>query len=68
MKAPTFNFTHLWNDLPEDERLRLMPHMIEAQILHIHQCKSKAIRAHKVLIDSLNDQIKNLSRALPEHK
>jgi len=24
---------HLWNDLPEDERAKLMPHMIEMQIL-----------------------------------
>lgn len=30
---------HLWNDVLASERERLMPHMMESQILHIEQCK-----------------------------
>ena len=61
---PTNNFSHLWNDLPFDERERLMPHMIEMQKLHIWQCKQKAIRAHKAHMKELDDLILNLNREL----
>jgi hypothetical protein len=66
MKAPTNNFSYLWNELPRSERERLMPMMIESQILHIWQCKSKAIRAHKAHMDGLNEQISNLEKLLPK--
>ena len=54
----------LWNDLPEAERKRLMPHMMESQILHIEQCKRKAVNHHKQHIKELNEQIKNIERSL----
>lgn len=64
MKWPENNFSHLWNDLPFEERKRLMPHMIEAQRLHILQCKKKAIDAHKKHMRELDDWIANLDREL----
>jgi len=49
----------LWNYLPHNEGSRLMPYMIERQILHIEQCKAKAVSAHKAHMKSLNDHIQN---------
>ena len=63
-KEPTNNFSYLWNDLPIDERKRLMPVMIESQKLHIWQCKQKAISAHKKHIKELDSWIKNLDDEL----
>jgi len=57
-------YNHLWNDLPEAERERLMPHMLESQILHIEQCKQKAVNAHRKHMKELNDQIKNIEHSL----
>lgn len=64
MTTPTKDFDHLWNDLPESERHRLMPHMIEAQKLHIWQCKQKAISSHKAHMKQLDDWMKNLDLEL----
>ena len=64
MEWPLINFSHLWNDMPFEERKRLMPHMIEAQKLHILQCKNKAIEAHKRHMKELDDWIANLDREL----
>jgi len=61
---PTSDFTHLWNDLPVDERKRLMPHMIESQKLHVWQCKRKAIEAHKRHMRELDDLMANLDSEL----
>ena len=58
------NFSHLWNDLPSDERKRLMPHMIESQKLHIWQCKQKAIKAHAAHMKEIDDLLANLDREL----
>ena len=49
-----------WNDLPLDERERLMPIMLEAQIRQITIDKQKAITAHRNYINSLNRHIKNI--------
>ena len=57
----------LWNDLPDAERKRLMPHMLETQILHIEQCKMKAINSHKRHMKELNEQIKNIESSLNEY-
>ena len=57
---PTNDYDHLWNDLPHEERCRLMPHMIEAQKLHVWQCKQKAIKAHKRHMAELDDLLRNL--------
>ena len=64
MKEPTNNFDHLWNDLPFDERKRLMPHMVEAQKLHIWQCKQKSIAAHKRHMKELDAWLSNLNKEL----
>ena len=64
MTKPTNDFSHLWNDLPIEERKRLMPHMVEAQKLHIWQCKQKAIAAHKKHMKELDDWLKNLDDEL----
>lgn len=61
---PIEKHTHLWNDLPQAERKRLMPYMIEIQIRHITQCKIKAITAHRAHLKALDDQIKNMRRSL----
>ena len=64
MIKPTRDFDHLWNDLPDEERIRLMPHMVEAQKLHIYQCKQVAIKAHRKHMKELDDWMKNLDRQL----
>jgi hypothetical protein len=64
MSEPTNNFTHLWKDLPLEERKRLMPQCIESQKLHIWQCKQKAIAAHKLHMKGLDDWMANLDREL----
>lgn len=64
MITPTNNFDHLWNDLPLDDRKKLMPHMIEAQKLHIWQCKQKAIRAHRSHMEELDTWMSNLDAGL----
>lgn len=61
------DFSHLWNDLPTEERKRLMPHMIESQRLHIWQCKQKAITAHKLHMKELDDWLKNLDDELKRY-
>lgn len=57
-------FDYLWNNLPFEERKRLMPHMIESQKLHVLQCKAKAVRAHQRHMKEIDDLIKNLDREL----
>lgn len=62
--VPSNEFTHLWNDMPQEERLRLMPHMIESQILHLWQAKEAAIKAHKAHMAHLDSWIGNLNQSL----
>ena len=64
MSESTSKFSSLWNDLPSDERARLMPHMIEAQKRHILQCKQKAIAAHRRHMKELNNWVAELDRDL----
>ncbi len=64
MTTPTRKHTNIWNDLPEDERHRMMPYMIESQWLHIWQVKQTAIKAHKRHMGELNDWMKNLENKL----
>jgi hypothetical protein len=68
MKYFTRDFTHLWNDLPIEERKHLVPHMVESQKLHILQCKEKAIKAHKKHMAELNEWMDNLDKELNEYK
>lgn len=60
--------THLWNDMPIEERKRLMPHMIESQRHHILLCKIKAIDAHKKHMKSLDEWIKSLNDELAHYE
>lgn len=55
------DYSHLWNNLPKEKRMELMPHMIESQIMHIEQTKLKAIRHHRAFLDDCNSQIKYLA-------
>lgn len=64
MRKPPNEHDSLWNDLPIDERERLMPHQMESQILHIWQCKHKAIKAHKQHMKQLDDWMANIEREL----
>lgn len=66
MKTPPSRYTHLWNDMLESERGRLMPHAMEMQILHIWQCKQKAIAAHKKHMKELDDWMENIKNGLPK--
>lgn len=59
-------FTHLWNDLPQDERRRLHPYLIEAHILHLQQTRAKIVRGHKRTLAEIDGQINSLRRALPD--
>ena len=67
MVEPTNDFSHLWNGLPFEERKRLMPHMIEAQKLHIWQCKQKAILAHKLHMRELDTWLDSLNKELAKY-
>lgn len=68
MIEPTNDFSHLWNEIPFEERNRLMPHVIETQRLHIWQCKQKAILAHKRLINEFDERLSNLNKELDMFK
>jgi len=68
MSNPSNDFNHLWNDLPTDERQRLMPHMVESQKLHICQCKRMAILAHERHMRELDAWMANLDRELKGYK
>jgi len=68
INIPTGNFSHLWNDLPKEERERLMPYMVEAQFLHIWQVKQKAIASHERHMAELNDWLKNIRRDINKYK
>ncbi len=68
MKLPPKDFTYLWNeDTPEEERHRLMPYLVECQILHIWQVKQSAMRAHKRHMRELDDWMNNLMDSHRRH-
>ena len=60
MKTPPNKHSDLWNDLPTEERKRLMPQVMESQLLHIWQCKQKAITAHKRHMKELDEWMANI--------
>lgn len=68
MKTPPHDFTHLWNDLPEEERKRLLPFLMEKQILHIWQVKQKAIANHKRFLAELNEWENGINRELEKYR
>jgi len=57
-------YSHLWNDLPFEERERLQPFMMEVQMRHLEQAKQKAIIAHKTLLGEFNRQISSIQGVL----
>ena len=57
-------YTHLWNDLPQDERCRLMPYQIENHILQLEQTRQVIECNHKRTIRDISDHIKNLKSSL----
>lgn len=61
-------FTHLWNDLPYDERERLMPYMIEQHLFHLWQCRAKAARHHEAHIKSIDDHMDSLKQGLAKYE
>ena len=68
MSKPPNNHSNLWNDLPIEERTRLMPHALESQLLHIWQCKQKAISAHRGHMKELNEWMSSIERELGKYK
>jgi hypothetical protein len=56
--------SHLWNDMPFDERKRLMPYAIETHILHLTQTRAMIVEGHRATLDRLDSQIKNLRNDL----
>lgn len=64
MKTPPNNHVDLWNDLPIEERKRLMPHVLETQLLNIWQCKQKAIKNHNKHIKELDDWMLSIKKEL----
>lgn len=64
MKNVPTKHSHLWNDLPFEERKRLMPYQIQSQMLHVAQCRAKAVRAHKAHLKELDELYANLERGL----
>ncbi len=68
MKNPPREHSKLWNDLPIEERKRLMPFQMESQLLHIWQCKQKAIAAHKKHMKELDDLMANIEADLKKHR
>lgn len=68
MRKPPNEHDSLWNDLPIDERERLMPHQMESQILHIWQCKHKAIQAHKHHMKQLDHWMEDIKKELKRLK
>ena len=57
-------YSHLWNDLPFEERKRLMPYMIARQLLHVEQARLVIVRNHQRTLDEMDDHIKNLKDSL----
>lgn len=56
--------SHLWNDLPFEERKRLHPWVMEDHILHLEQTRAMIVSAHEGLLQTLDAQIGNLRRDL----
>ena len=56
--------SHLWNDLPFEERARLMPYMIQVHIRHLEQARTLTVRAHRKHLHEIDDWIDNLKQDL----
>lgn len=58
------NHSHLWNDLPFEERSRLMPYMIQIHIRHLEQARALTVRAHRKQLREIDDLIADLKSDL----
>jgi len=67
MKAPVFKHTHLWNDLPDDERVRLFPYMIENQMLILWQARQRSIKSHERHMREIDSLMQNLEHELSKY-
>jgi len=68
MRPVTKDFTHLWNDLPIEERKRLIPYSIENHILHLEQTREMVVNGHEFTLRQLDNQISNLKERLGEYR
>ncbi len=57
-------YSHRFNDLSYDERQKLIPYLIESQILHVKNCKFKALVAHRKLMDDYDKHINSMKEDL----
>lgn len=68
MKVPSNDFTHLWNDMPYEERDRLMPYAIENELLHMWKSKQMAIEYHKKHMKEIDAHMANLEQELDKYR
>jgi hypothetical protein len=64
MRDVPFAHTHLWNELPFEERKRLHPYMAETHILHLEQTRTLIVAHHNKTLDELDRQIENIKLEL----
>ena len=57
-------YEHLWNDLPDEERKRLMPYEIENEIVKIKQTREMVVQGHKATLRRIDGWITNLQTSL----
>ena len=55
---------HLWNDLPAEERHRLMPYQRQTHALHLRQVRSVLVANHKRTLAEIDAWIANIERDL----
>ncbi len=66
MRPVPSDHAHLWNDLPIEERKRLIPYHIEFQILTIEQMRSELVLRHQQHLRQIDQWINNLKQQLRE--
>ncbi len=57
-------YEHLWNDLPDEERKRLMPYEIENEIVKIQQTREMVVQGHKATLRRIDAWITSLQTSL----
>ena len=65
---PTNNFSHLFNDLPDNERKRLIPFLLEDERRTIWRCKNKAIASHKRLMKEFDETTRYMKKELSKYE
>lgn len=54
----TNEHTHLWNDLPDEERSRLLPYLLQSEINIMKQIRAKAVKHHEAQLAEIDARIK----------